>query len=152
MEIKFERYVYSEGQVYEGEWSADGKKHGLGYLLFPNGDSFSGRFNNGLFYGSGILTLEDGTTYEGEFYEGKFHGYGVYTRPDGMKYEGRFTDGTPNGAGKITFPDGTSGNPKQEGYFRGYRLIKQDHVSEDLLKAQMSAEKARGIASSIRKI
>ena len=86
----------------------------------------------------------------GEFYEGKFHGYGVYTRADSMKYEGRFTDGAPNGAGKITFPDGTSGNPKQEGYFRGLRLIKQSDVSDDLLKARLSAEKARGLAAGFK--
>ena len=79
----------------------------------------------------------------GEFHQGKFHGFGVYTRCDGMRYEGRFCDGAPKGAGMITFPDGTNGQPRQEGYYDGNKFLRRMDVSEELLKARKSAERAR---------
>ena len=40
---------YDEGDVYEGEWSADGKRHGQGVLTFASGARYVGRFVNGFF-------------------------------------------------------------------------------------------------------
>ena len=73
--------------VYEGQWSEDGKRHGVGVLFLKDGVKYSGEFSNGFFHGSGILTYPDGSSYEGSLQLGKFHGYGVYRSSEGMKYE-----------------------------------------------------------------
>lgn len=78
---------YDEGDVYEGEWSADGKKQGLGSLKLSGGAEYSGEFVNGFFHGDGVLTFPDGSKYEGHFEVGKYHGFGVYTNKEGMKFE-----------------------------------------------------------------
>lgn len=78
---------YNEGDVYEGEWSMEGKRQGKGKLKMVSGDAYSGEFMNGFFHGLGTLILGDGTKYEGSFDLGRYHGYGVYTAPDKMKYE-----------------------------------------------------------------
>ena len=83
----FLKVTYEEGDIYEGEWSGDGKKNGPGFLKLKNGVGYRGQFQNGFFHGSGILEFPDGSKYEGQFEMGKFHGYGVYTSHDGMKFE-----------------------------------------------------------------
>lgn len=60
-----------------------------------------------------------------------------------MMYEGRFCDGAPKGAGLITFPDGTNGNPRYEGVFDGFKLMRRAEVPQELIKARQSAERAR---------
>ena len=85
--------TYDDGDVYNGEWSEDGKRHGNGKLIFANKTTYAGQFKSGFFDGSGILTQGDGAKYEGDFEVGKYHGYGIYSAPNGMKYEGQFQDG-----------------------------------------------------------
>jgi hypothetical protein len=38
----------------------DNKKHGEGYLMFPNGDKYEGNFVDDEYEGEGILTYSDG--------------------------------------------------------------------------------------------
>lgn len=83
------RIEYDGGDVYEGEWSADGKRHGQGTLTFADKSRYVGQFTNGFFHGHGVLTVPDGSKYEGSFEVGKYHGYGVFTAANGMKYEVR---------------------------------------------------------------
>ena len=83
------RIKYDDGDLYEGEWSAEGKRHGKGVLTFTSGVRYSGDFVGGFFQGRGVLKFSDGARYEGNFEVGKYHGYGVYTASNGMKYEVR---------------------------------------------------------------
>ena len=83
------RIKYDDGDLYEGEWSAEGKRHGKGVLTFTSGVCYSGDFVGGFFQGRGVLKFSDGARYEGNFEVGKYHGYGVYTASNGMKYEVR---------------------------------------------------------------
>ena len=78
---------YAAGDVYDGEWSSDGKRHGRGTLTFANGAKYSGEFVNGFFQGSGILAFPDGGRYEGQFELGKYQGLGVFSNTQGMKFE-----------------------------------------------------------------
>ena len=83
------RIKYDDGDLYEGEWSTEGKRHGKGVLTFTSGARYSGEFVGGFFQGRGVLKFSDGARYEGNFEVGKYHGYGVYTASNGMKYEVR---------------------------------------------------------------
>ena len=87
MSVSFLKVVYDEGDEYEGEWSADGKRNGLGSLKLASGVRYTGQFESGFFHGSGVLSFPDGSKYEGHFELGKFHGYGVYVNQHGMKFE-----------------------------------------------------------------
>jgi len=78
----------------------------------------------------------------GEFSEGLFHGFGVYARSDGMIYEGGFKQGQTFGPGLITFPNGFNGEPKQEGFFEGTRLVRREPVPEYIKRAKVSRERA----------
>jgi hypothetical protein len=85
--MSFLKVEYDAGDVYEGEWSSDGKRNGVGSLKLKNGVVYTGQFESGFFHGSGILEFPDQSKYEGHFELGKFHGYGVYVNQEGMKFE-----------------------------------------------------------------
>lgn len=87
--MSFLKVEYDEGDVYEGEWSSDGKRNGVGSLKLKSGVAYTGQFENGFFHGSGVLLFPDQSKYEGHFELGKFHGYGVYVNQGGMKFEVR---------------------------------------------------------------
>ena len=45
-----------------------GRPHGVGTLVYPDGNKYVGEFMNGLFHGQGIYTIaKDGYSYIGEF-------------------------------------------------------------------------------------
>ena len=87
MAVVQKRIEYSGGDVYEGQWSAEGKRQGRGRLKLANGDQYYGQFMNGFFHGLGVLNLADGSKYEGSFELGRYHGFGVYTTTEKTKYE-----------------------------------------------------------------
>eukprot|EP00794_Sanderia_malayensis_P011013 gene11013-12177_t len=138
-----QKYTYPEGDVYDGFWNKEGKKHGLGVLNLTDGSKYVGKFLDGLFDGLGVLTFADGTTFQGEFSRGKYNGYGVYMRCDKMQFEGKFSEGKVNGPGLITFPDQSHGRPRNEGIFEGTKLLKREKVPEAIEKAQIAADRAR---------
>lgn len=138
-----QKYIYPEGDVYDGFWNNEGKKHGKGILNLTDGSRYEGNFSDGLFDGHGVLLFPDGSKYEGEFSKGKYAGYGIYTRCDGMKFEGKFSEGKVSGPGLITFPDGSNGRPRNEGMFEGTKLLKREKVPEAIEKAKKAGEKAR---------
>ncbi|CAH2323013.1 Hypothetical predicted protein [Pelobates cultripes] len=134
------RFNHFPGEEYHGEWK-EGRRHGMGQLLFADGSIYIGQFENGLFSGYGVLTFPDGSRYEGEFLQGKFHGAGVFTRYDNMKFEGEFKGGRVEGYGMLTFSDGSHGIPRNEGLFENNKLIKQDKCQAVVQRA-LSASKA----------
>ena len=67
-----------------------------------------------------------------------------------MMFEGCFKDGRPHGPGRITFSDGSHGNPKQEGYFEGTRLVQRDYVNDALKKARLCAKRAKNTSLNNR--
>ncbi|XP_075468488.1 MORN repeat-containing protein 4 isoform X2 [Ascaphus truei] len=127
-------FTYSSGEEYHGEWK-EGRRHGVGQLLFADGSIYVGQFENGLFSGYGVLTFPDGSRYEGEFVQGKFQGTGVFTRYDNMKFEGEFKSGRVEGY------DGSHGIPRNEGLFENNKLLKREKCQSAIQKA-LSASKA----------
>ncbi|EDO43482.1 predicted protein [Nematostella vectensis] len=147
--VAWQRFTYPGGDIYEGEWSEEGRKHGYGMLVMTDGTKFVGKFMLGLCQGPGLLKFPDGSSYAGEFSEGKYNGYGTFTRSDGMKFEGEFKQGSIEGMGLITFPNGTHGTPRQEGEFSGNELLFRTNATEDVNKARASAAEAADIAKNI---
>lgn len=94
-------YRYQSGATYVGEWSPDGRRSGMGHLVFADGTRYDGNFDDGLCDGLGVLAFPDGAKYEGEFMHGWFHGCGTFWRADGTKYEGEFRGGRIWGLGTL---------------------------------------------------
>ncbi len=73
------REKYSDGSVYEGNWSCD-KKHGRGVY------AYGGRSNKG-------------DVYEGSFYEDKRQGHGVLRYASGSVFDGVWINDKQHGPG-----------------------------------------------------
>ena len=94
-----ENGVQVQGE-YVGEWD-DGKKHGFGTLIQPNGDIFEGYFEDDAANGMGKMTYINGIAKEGFWEKGVLNGDGVIIFPNGRKYEGYIKDNQPNGYGRL---------------------------------------------------
>ena len=44
------RIEYGGGEVYDGEWDQEGRRHGRGRLTFPDGSRYEGHFRAGFFH------------------------------------------------------------------------------------------------------
>ncbi|KAF7484988.1 Hypothetical predicted protein [Marmota monax] len=123
------------------------RRHGFGQLLFADGGTYLGHFENGLFNGFGVLTFSDGSRYEGEFAQGKFNGVGVFIRHDNMTFEGEFKNGRVDGFGLLTFPDGSHGIPRNEGLFENNKLLRREKCSAVVQRAQSASKSARNLTA-----
>ena len=47
-----------------------GRPHGVGTLVYPDGNKYVGEFMNGLFHGQGTQTYPDGGEYKGSWKNG----------------------------------------------------------------------------------
>ena len=47
--VGVQRVEYGAGEVYEGEWSEEGRRHATGSLHFADGSRYMGQFASGLF-------------------------------------------------------------------------------------------------------
>jgi hypothetical protein len=86
----------------------DGKKHGQGTDISPDGAKYVGSFKAGLRDGFGSINYADETSYEGEWRNNKRDGQGESTFHDGTRYSGGWRDDKPAGRGVFTYADGTT--------------------------------------------
>ena len=115
------KFTFPEG-IYDGE-VVDGKREGVGILLYPNGAAYEGEWHNDEPHGKGAKYKADGTlSYEGLWTHGKRktenkritlkdgiyiggvlgnkrHGYGVMDYSNGERYEGDWENDRKNGHG-----------------------------------------------------
>ncbi|XP_041010885.1 phosphatidylinositol 4-phosphate 5-kinase 8-like [Juglans microcarpa x Juglans regia] len=75
--------------------------------VFPNGDIYSGSFDEVQLNGKAKYTWSDGTIYEGDWEGGKMSGKGLIVWSSGAKYEGDISGGYLHGFGTFTGPDGS---------------------------------------------
>ena len=61
-----EKY-YSDGSVYKGDLGHDGRPHGNGVWVLPDGSRYEGEHDMGFRHGKGVLILPDGTCQAGRF-------------------------------------------------------------------------------------
>ncbi|KAK7386291.1 hypothetical protein VNO78_26422 [Psophocarpus tetragonolobus] len=121
--------VYSDGDVYEGEfqkgkcWGSGvyhyhnmngryegdwvgGKYDGYGVETWARGSRYRGQYREGLRHGLGIYKFYSGDVYGGEWSNGQCHGFGVHTCNDGSHYVGEFKWGVKHGLGHYHFRNG----------------------------------------------
>lgn len=94
-------FIFNSGSEYAGNWEENGLKgHGVlqiptegkydGEMTFPNGDKYTGSFNNGKRSGSGVYEWTSGDKYDGSWNSDQLDGSGMYTYFDGSYVNGQF--------------------------------------------------------------
>lgn len=97
--------VTRRDELYEGDLF-NNYRHGFGVLAqrISNTDVFKlcyrGDWKNGKMHGYGLRIYPDGTFYLGNFENGKRHGYGQQWSPDGAFFDGEFRNDLKEGLGK----------------------------------------------------
>lgn len=79
----------------------------------PDGSTYTGDIEEGLFHGEGVQEFNSGMVYRGEFRNGYWHGQGVLESPAGWRYEGSFREGLMSGQGVLE-----DAHSRYEGGFR----------------------------------
>lgn len=79
---------------------------GTAEVEYPNKDTYSGDFKNGLKEGSGTYTFNNGDKYIGQFKNNLQHGIGKTEYAKGGKYNGRYENGTRHGEGVYVYANG----------------------------------------------
>ena len=97
--------VYKNGRTYEGGFNQNAPD-GYGEELFENGDSYKGKYKKGFKVGDGIYSYFNGDLYKGEFADNKPSGKGILTLKNGSVFEGNFKDGKCNGKGIFRYNNG----------------------------------------------
>ena len=69
-------------------------------MRWPNGDQYTGGFEEGNLNGYGTFNYADGRLYDGNWKDGKRHGDGILTLPSGDKFYGKFENNYINGPGE----------------------------------------------------
>jgi hypothetical protein len=120
--------------------------HGEGTRRFANGDTFSGKYDDGLRSGSGKMYFATGDLYSGAWMKDQMHGEGKYHHASGKSFEGTFCNGQRQGKGKIQHVCGKLdilrfGNDRPEG--QGVRW------SADRSKAWLLTKDGRGCKKQI---
>uniref|UniRef100_A0A0B7AWY2 MORN repeat-containing protein 4 n=1 Tax=Arion vulgaris TaxID=1028688 RepID=A0A0B7AWY2_9EUPU len=139
------QYRYPDGSVYHGQWDSDGRRHGYGSLILSDGSKFRGNFDKGFYSELGAIDFTDGSKYEGEFLKGRFHGLGVFVQSNNMRFEGEFKDGKICGLGIVSFPNGSHGLPRNEGYFDGMKIVRQEQCPRVIQRARDVATRVRAL-------
>ncbi|MBQ8194702.1 MAG: ribosomal protein L7/L12 [Oscillospiraceae bacterium] len=94
-------------QKYEGE-QLNGQPHGMGTMVYPSGNTYTGEWKNGVRNGNGeYVFASTGEKYVGEFADGEYCGKGKYYYQAGAVYEGQFMNSERCGMGIITYKDGS---------------------------------------------
>jgi len=104
-ELSDDEILWNEG-IYDGD-VVNGKPHGEGTWLHPDGREYTGEWQDGEMHGEGTMTWPDGKQYVGEWQDGARHGEGVMIWPDDYRYEGEWVAGRKHGEGEMTLPDGS---------------------------------------------
>lgn len=99
------RMIYPDGGVYEGDWK-NGVMEGKGKYIFTYGDIYEGDFRNNVIEGTGKYIYGNGEIYEGDYKNNVMEGKGKFISANGDIYEGGYKNGRFDGHGKTTFKNG----------------------------------------------
>lgn len=101
------KMVYPNGDKYHGMWEKN-KKHGEGTYIYASGDIYSGTWEADIKQGVGSYEFGvDGSQLIGNWDKGNFV-EGKWQFKDGGYYEGIFKDGKPTDKGSFKFANGSS--------------------------------------------
>ena len=94
--------LYFDGQIFEGHFE-NGERKGYGRLIDLNGDLMEGTWSNGEMTGPGHIHTQ-GKRYKGDTENQLPHGQGTIRLKNGIVYEGAFQHGLMHGKGVMKRP------------------------------------------------
>ena len=110
---------YKNGDLYEGDFNDQGKKHGKGVYEYKITISeeeeetedeenkrrhvYDGQWYDGMKHGIGKMIYPDGSSYEGEWANGEREGEGVYRYVNGDIYSGSWAQDMKSGQGVYVY-------------------------------------------------
>ena len=83
-----------------------GKKHGKGYVYWPNKDKLSGHWVDDVLEGPVPHIFSRGGMFQGDYKAGKRHGWGITILPDNTREEAMWENDEVVGEIKIKTPGG----------------------------------------------
>lgn len=92
--------------VYEGTWK-DGVLHGIGRIIYANGDYYIGQIENGKLTGTGEYHWANGEFFKGHMKDGMRDYLGEMHYFGGCVYNGEWRNDEVFGYGILTLTDGT---------------------------------------------
>ena len=115
--VSREEIFIGGGRRYKGDMQ-DGKPHGVGKEIWPDGSSYEGMYNFGTRTGEGVFIWPDKSLYKGNFIDNEMQGYGIFEWSNGNKYEGMWNKSKMHGEGSYTW---NNGNKYIGTYFEGLK-------------------------------
>lgn len=105
--LEVKTFQFPSNATYTGQHHGT-KKHGQGYWVHPEGDSYAGQYENNKHCGWGVYTSgRSGKKYVGQWQDGKMNGWGVYFfNPQETEYFiGIYRDDVKDGQGLYHFAE-----------------------------------------------
>ena len=96
--------VYDDGKRYEGQVTGrpNGKPNGAGTMTWPDGNTYTGNWNNGVMSGQGKMIWSNGNIYEGMWNKNNMDGKGKMIWHNGDSYDGDWKNSKRHGLGTLT--------------------------------------------------
>lgn len=98
-------YTWPNGDTYSGEWK-QGVMNGQGIFNYYSGEQYTGEYRNNERVGYGKMIWTNQEWYEGEWEKDFMSGEGTYNFVNGDKYVGKWQFGKMNGLGTYSFHNG----------------------------------------------
>ena len=100
------RVTYQNGDMYEGLFNADKKRHGEGVYTWrtETGESrFEGTYVQGVREGYGVMRFANGEEYQGLWSKDKRNGQGTYRYANGDVFSGMWVEDKKHGNGAYVY-------------------------------------------------
>lgn len=136
--LEVKSFRFPSGATYSGQFSGT-KKHGQGYWVHPEGDSYEGTFEDNRHSGWGVyITGRSGKKYVGQWGDGKMNGWGVYFfNPQETEFfVGTYKDDRKDGQGLYRYAE--SGQSKVQIWQHG-ELQKEVDADDTAVMAYVAA-------------
>ncbi|KAI3680999.1 hypothetical protein L6452_35779 [Arctium lappa] len=98
--------IFSNGDIYIGQWASENCPHGDGKYLWADGCMYFGEWYKGKSNGKGKFSWPSGATYEGQFKNGYMHGEGTFTGSLNDTYKGCWVMNKKHGKGGLSYANG----------------------------------------------
>lgn len=83
-------YSAKSGDTREGTWKKDAEVDGVWFIVYQNGDKYTGECRRGRPWGEGVCKYANQSSYSGSWIDGLREGYGVCVNAEGAILEGEW--------------------------------------------------------------